>query len=327
MNAKQTRTLITLGLVIALMLIYTLTSTDFLTWRNISLLLKDSALTGLIALGVSLVIIGGGIDLSVGGIVCTAAIVAARAANLGLPGMVCFLIAVVIGAACGIINGFIVTKLHVTEFVTTLATGFIYFGLGMVFAFRVNGRIVAKYLTNDSFNILGQDVGGLYFVTIAFILLTAVMYIILTRFRFGLYTYAVGSFAKSAQMSGVNNNRIKFLGFVICGAFAGLAGAFVCSNQSTASIGLGTGMEFTAIASCVVGGVALGGGRGDSINAFLGALFMTVILNGLYKYGTTTAWQYVLQCVIIIAATTFDAQFNRIHNRKLRALSYKEGGR
>ena len=321
MNAKQTRTLITVGLVIALMMVYTLTSSDFLTWRNISLLLKDTALTGLIALGVALVIIGGGIDLSVGGIVCTSAIIAARLAFLGAPGIVCFLIAVATGAVCGIINGFVVTKLHVTEFVTTLASGFIFFGLGMVFAFRIDGKIVAKYLTNDSFNILGQDVGGLYFVTIAFFLLTAVMYLILTRFRFGLYTYAVGSNPKSAQMSGVNNNRIKFLGFVICGAFGGLAGAFACSNQSTASIGLGTGMEFTAIASCVVGGVALGGGRGDSVNAFLGALFMTVIMNGLYKYGITTAWQYVLQCIIIIAATTFDAQFGRINDRRLRALA------
>jgi ribose transport system permease protein len=305
------------------MLIYSLTSSDFLTWRNITLLLKDTALTGIIALGVALVIIGGGIDLSVGGIVCTAAIIAARAADLGLPGIVCFLIAVVTGAACGIINGFIVTKLHVTEFVTTLATGFIYFGLGLVFTFRDHGKILAKYLTNESFTVLGRDVGGLYFVSIAFFILTAVMYIVLTRFRFGLYTYAVGSFSKSAQMSGVNNDRIKFLGFVICGACAGLAGAFACADQSSASINLGTGMEFTAIASCVVGGGALGGGRGDSINAFLGALFMTVILNGLYKYGTTIAWQYVLQCCIIIIATTFDAQFNRIHNRRLKAMANK----
>lgn len=321
MNANRTRKLISVGLVVALMLIYSLTTSDFFTWKNMSLILKDSALTGIIALGVAFVIIGGGIDLSVGGIVCTVAIVCARAADLGLPGIVCVLIAILTGAICGAINGLIVTKLHVSEFVTTLATGFIYFGLGMVFAFRENGRILAKYLTNESFNVFGRDIGGVFFVTIAFFILAALLFIVQTRFRFGLYTYAIGSSPKSAKMSGINNNNIKFLGFVICGACAGLASAFACANQSSAAIGLGKGMEFMAIAACVVGGVALGGGKGDALSALLGALFMTIIMNGLYKYGITTAWQYLLQCVIIIVATTFDAQFNRINDRRLRALA------
>ncbi len=103
----------------------------------------------------------------------------------------------------------------------------------------------------------------------------------------------------------------------------GLAAAFACAIQSSAAINLGKGMEFMAIAACVVGGVALGGGKGDALGALLGALFMTVIMNGLYKYGITTAWQYVLQCCIIIVATAFDAQFNRINDRRLRALANK----
>jgi ribose transport system permease protein len=321
MNVKRTRTLITIGLVAALMLIYSLTTSDFFTWKNISLMLKDSAYTGILALGVAFVIIGGGIDLSVGGIVCTSAIVCARAADLGMPGIVCVLIAVIVGGVCGAINGFVVTKLHVSEFVTTLATGFVYFGLGMVFAFRQDGRILATYITNESFNAFGLDIGGLYYITIAFVILAAILLIVQTRFRFGLYTYALGSNAKSAQMSGVNNDYIKFLGFVICGMCAGLAALFVCANQSTATVSLGKNMEFMAIAACVVGGVALGGGKGDALSALLGALFMTVIMNGLYKYGITTAWQYVLQCCIIIAATTFDAQFNRVNDRRLRALA------
>ena len=323
MNAKRTRTLITVGLVVALMLIYSLTAKEFLTWTNMSLILKDSALTGLLALGVAFVIIGGGIDLSVGGIICVSAMISARAAHVGIPGIVCVLIAVAVGALCGAVNGFIVTKLHVSEFVTTLATGFIYFGLGMVFSFRQNGRIFAQYLTNDSFNAFGKDIGGLYYITIAFVIVTAVLYVIQTRFRFGLYTYAVGSNPKSANMSGVNNDNTKFLGFVVSGLCAGLAAAFACAIQSSAAINLGKGMEFTAIAACVVGGITLGGGKGDALGAFLGALFMTVIMNGLLKYGISTAWQYVLQCVIIIVATAFDAQFNRINDRRLRALANK----
>ncbi len=174
-----------------------------------------------------------------------------------------------VGAVCGVINGFIVTKLHVSEFVTTLATGFIYFGLGMVFSFRQNGRIFAQYLTNDSFNVFGRDIGGLYYITIAFVILAAVLYVIQTRFRLGLYTYAVGSNPKSATMSGVNNDNIKLLGFLISGLCAGLAAAFAWALQSSAAINLGKGMEFMAIAACVVGGVALGGGKGDALGALL----------------------------------------------------------
>jgi ribose transport system permease protein len=324
MNAKNTRTLISLGLVALLMLIYSLTAKNFLTWTNMSLLLKDSAYTGILALGVAFVIIGGGVDLSVGGIVCVSAMITAHAAFVGLPGIVCFLISVLVGGLCGLINGFIVTRLHVSEFVTTLATGFIYSGLGLVFSFRDNGRLTAQYLTNDSFNVFGLDVGGIFYITIAFFVLTAVLFILQSRFKFGLYTYAIGSSPKSAKMSGVNNDTVKLLGFLISGLCAGIAAAFICSIQSSATISLGKGMEFMAIAACVVGGVALGGGRGDALGALLGAIFMTVIWNGLYKYGITTAWQYVLQCVIIIFATTFDAQFNRMNDKRLRALAEKE---
>jgi ribose transport system permease protein len=273
---------------------------------------KDSAYVGIISLGVAFVMIGGGIDLSVGGIVCTSAIICARAASInGMPGIICVIVAVVAGGICGLINGFVVTRLHVTEFVTTLASGFIFSGLGLVFAFRQSGRLVAKYLTNASFNAFGKDIGGVYFITIAWIVVAATLLILQSRFRFGLYTYAVGSNPKSAKMSGINNDKVKWIGFIISGLCAGLAAAFICANQSSAAVSLGKGMEFQAIAACVVGGVALNGGKGDSIGAVLGALFMTAIMNGLYKYGITTEWQYVLAGAIIIIATAFDAQFNK----------------
>ena len=323
MNSSRTRTLISTGLVVALVLVFSLTATKFFTWSNVTLIFKDAAYTGILALGVAFTIIGGGIDLSVGGIVCVVAIITARAASSGVPGILCILIAIAAGGLCGALNGLIITKLHVSEFVTTLADGFIFFGLGIVFSFRDDGRIITKYIKNPGFFTIGQTAGnsGIYYITIVFIVAAILLYILQTRFRFGLYTYAIGSNNKSAMMSGVNNDMIKFIGFVISGVCAGLTSGLVCANQSSANAGMGKNMEFMAIAACVVGGVALGGGRGNAINAFLGALFMTIIMNGLLKYGLSTAWQFIFQCIIIILATVFDALFIRMNDRRLRTLA------
>ena len=322
MKIKHTRRLISVGLVVVLVLVYALTTDNFFTWRNLSLVLLDSAYVGIVALGVAFVIIAGGIDLSVGGIVCTAAIVCARVSCIeGMPGIVAMLVAVLVGCLCGVINGYIITKLHVTEFVTTLAMGFVYTGLGLMLAFRENGRIIAKYLTNESFTAFGKEIGGVYYMTIAWIIIAAIMLVVQSKTRFGLYTYATGSHLKSARMSGVDTDKIKWLGFIICGACAGLAAGFVSAYQSSASASLGSGKEFEAIAASVVGGLVLGGGKGDAIGAMFGALFMTVIMNGLYKYGISTEWQYILQGAIIILATSFDAQFNKINEKRLRALA------
>jgi ribose transport system permease protein len=122
-------------------------------------------------------------------------------------------------------------------------------------------------------------------------------------------------------MSGVNNAMIKASGFIICGLFSGLAATFTLAYQGAVSLTTGTGMEFQAIAACVVGGLVLGGGQGDSIGAFIGALFLTLVMNGLYKYGISTAWQYIFQGGIILFATAFDAQFNKLTERRLRVAS------
>ena len=308
MSSKNIRRLITLGLVLVLWLIFALTTENFVSMRNTLQLLKESAFVGLIAVGMCFVMVGGGIDLSAGGIVCVIAILCSRISFIsGIPGILVLLAGVLIGALIGGFNGYLVTKLHLTEFVATLASGFVYSGLGLVFAFHKNGALVSKSITNKSFLAIGKSVGGLYWITVAWVIVAVVALVVMTRTRYGTHTYALGSNAKSAQMSGISNNFVKATGFVICGATAGLAGGMQVAYQSAASVSLGAGYEFQAIAACVVGGVVLGGGKGDQIGAGLGAIFMVLILNGLYKYGLNSAWQYVTMGVIIVIATVFDS--------------------
>jgi ribose transport system permease protein len=279
----------------------------------------------LIALGVSIVMVGGGIDLSGGGIVCVVGILSSRLTFTGLPGFAVLVIGVALGGACGLINGMLVTTVHLTEFVATLATGFVFTGMGLLFAFRSNGKIsgtlVSKSITNKSFLAMGKHMGGVYYITIVWVVTTIISYLVLTRMKFGLHTYALGSNAKSAEMSGVNTARQRRAGFIISGAFAGLASVMVVANMGAAAASLGTGYEFQAIAACVVGGVMLGGGKGDCVGAMIGSIFMILVLNGLYKFGLPTYWQFIFQGAIIIIATAFDAQFAQFAQKRRSARS------
>ena len=322
MSSRNVRKLISVGLLVILAIIFAATTESFFNSRNIILLLRESSYVGLIALGMAFVIIGGGIDLSAGGIVCLSAVVCSRlAATNDVPAIFVILAGILTGMVCGAINALINNKLHLTEFVATLASGFVYTGLALIVAYRENGRLVTQAVKNKGFLLLGDKIFGIHIMTLTLIVLMIVLMIILYKTRFGLHTYAQGSNAKSAQMSGVNNAMIKASGFIICGFFCGLAATFTLAYQGAVSLATGTGMEFQAIAACVVGGVVLGGGQGDALGAFVGALFLTLIMNGLYKYGIPTAYQYILQGGIILLATSFDAQFNKFTERRLSAAS------
>lgn len=320
MNSKQIRTLITLLLVIFIALFFGLTSNSFFTSRNVSQLLRDSAYVGTIAIGMCVVMISGNIDLSAGGIVCFAGCICARLANMGLPAIVVVLGTLVVGVALGYLNSVMINHLHLTPFVATLAAGFVYSGLGLVFAFRdSHGRIVNQMIQNRGFAALGGKVGMIYLNVIFWVVLIAIIYFVQIRTKFGMHVYAMGSNENAAKMSGVLLVRNKALCYMICGLMCGIAAVFTVSYNQTATPSLGSSMEFQAIAACVVGGVVMSGGSGNAIGAGLGALFMTTLTSGLLKYGIGSDWQYIFQGAIIIVATGFDAVFTKVTNARLRA--------
>jgi len=302
--------------------IFTITTDAFLGFRNITNLFKDASYIGLIALGMAFVMIGGGVDLSAGGIVCFVGMLCVRLSKTGLPGIVVVLGGIVLGGVCGAINAGFITKVRLTEFVATLATGFVFTGLTLVFAFRQGHAITTVPVTNRSYLAFRGTVGGVHYISIIWIVLVVATYLLLTRTKFGLHTYSIGSHSRSAQMSGVNVDRIKAIGYLICGGFAGLAAAMQVALIAASPPNIGTGYEFRAIAACVVGGVVLGGGKGDTISAFIGSLFLTMLLNGLFKFGLSTSWEYFLQGIIILVATAFDAIFNRITSKRLLARAH-----
>jgi len=321
MDSKTIRRLISIGLLLVMVVVFSISSEVFLTFGNIANLLKDAAYLGLIALGMSFVIIGGGVDLSAGGIACLVGILCVRLSTFGLNGYLIVLAGVILGMLCGLINAFFVTRVKLTEFVATLALGFIYSGLTLVFAFRDASGVITSVAVPrwSSLRAIGGSVGGISYITIVWVIITVIMFFVLTRTTFGLHTYSIGSHAKSAGMSGVNNDKVKMIGYIICGGCAGLAVVLQVALNGSSPLTIGSGYEFRAIAACVVGGVVLGGGKGDTISAFIGSLFFITLMNGLYKYGLATSWEYILQGGIIVVATAFDATFNKVTNKRLLA--------
>jgi ribose/xylose/arabinose/galactoside ABC-type transport system permease subunit len=318
MDSKNTRRLVSVILIILLGIVFALTSDSFLSSRNLIQLLRETAYTGLVACGICFVMVGGGIDLSAGGIICLTGIAVARfSQTLWMPGLVVILFGILVGAACGAFNGAVITKLHMTEFVTTLASGAVFSGIALLMQFRDGDRMISVTLKNAGFLFFGKTVGGIYWIIIVWLAMTVIMQFIMSRTKFGLHVMAGGSHAKSAEMSGVNTRRIKLLTFMISGALAGLAAALIVAYQTGTNQSLGNMMEFNAIAACIVGGVMLGGGKGDPISGLLGALLMTLITNGLYKLGLTTGGTYAMQGIVILVAMSFDGQFNRLSLKRL----------
>ena len=312
--------MITLALVVLVAVIFTATTGTFLSASNLSQLLRDSAYVGTIAIGMCILITSGNIDLSAGGIVCFTGCICARLANAGVNVVLVIIVTILLGLGLGWFNAFMVNNLHLTPFVATLASGFVYSGLGLVFAFRdSHGRIVNQMIQNKAFTSLANKIGIIYFSVIAWIVLTAIIYFMQRRTKIGMHIYAMGSNENAAKMSGVQLFRNKRICYMACGFFCSIAAIFTVAYNQTATPSLGTGYEFQAIAACVVGGVAMTGGGGNAIGAALGSIFMTMLTNGLLKFGMGSDWMNILTGGIIIVATGFDAVFNKITNARLQA--------
>lgn len=325
MKNKTIRRLITLGLILIMMIVFAVTTNYFLSLRNISQMLREAAYTGLLAVGMSFVMIGGGIDLSLGGIVCASSIICARLSFLGLNGPTCLVCGIAFGCFLGFLNAMLVTRLHMTEFVATLASGLVYSGLGLLLAIREGNTIITKPITGKTFLAFGKTIGGFYYMTIIWVIVAIIALLVMTKTVFGRHTYACGSNSRAAEMSGINTRRIKTLGFVIAGGIAGLTSFLMTSFQGSSTVSMGTGMEFQAIAACVVGGVAMTGGKGDAVTAALGTIFLTLITNGLYKWGLSTGALNLLTGIIIIAVINFDTVLASVsHRRMMRKANPKE---
>lgn len=301
-----------IGILVLLVVILSVTTEGFLTPNNIFTLLRDAAPIGIIAIGVSLVLFTGGIDLSTGALVGFVSMIGANLLYYtNLPAGLIMLIVLVAAIVCGYCNGLLVTTFHLPPFIATLATQFVFRGLCLVMAIRnETGMITNQVIKSYPFLFLGGSINGVYLVTIAWIILVVIFQFVIKKTKLGVYTFATGTNENAASMSGINTARTKRIAYTICGLMCGIAALFLMGKIKSVTQDTGKLMEFDVISSVVVGGIAFSGGHGDIIGGVIGTLFMNTLTNGIYKYNLSLGFQVFAKGAVIVIMIIFDSVYN-----------------
>ncbi len=290
---------------------FSLASENFLQTSNIMGILQSTSVNGVLAVAATLVIITGGIDLSVGTLMTfTAVITGVVLTYWGMPLPLGILAALLTGAFCGFISGTLIAKMKIPPFIATLGMMLILKGLSLV----ISGTKPIYFNDTPGFSLIstGSLIGDIlpFFplpngVLILFVL-AIVMACVLNKTVLGRYTFALGSNEEAVRLSGVNTDGWKIAIYSLAGAICGLAGLIIASRLNSAQPALGLGYELDAIAAVVIGGTSLAGGRGSILGTIIGALIMSVLLNGLRILSVAQEWQTVVTGLIIIAAVYAD---------------------
>lgn len=305
----RTRELGVLVVLVILCVIMTFLSPYFLTRQNIFNVLRGMSTIGIMSIGMTMIIVSGGIDLSVGSIMAVSAMFAARlmtynAVTPWLAVMMGFLLGITLGA----VNGFIITRIKVNPFITTLGMMSIARGLTYLLATGLQGTVASNIpMRNASVNFLGAGyVGVVPFPVIEMVVFVAIFTLFLNHTVLGRQIYAVGSNEQAARLSGVNVNWVRMFVYSLAGFFYAFSGIMNAGLLSTAATNLGTGNELDVIAAVVIGGASLSGGEGTILGAVIGAAIMAVIRNAFVLLKLPIYTQTVAIGLVIILAVAMD---------------------
>ncbi|WP_190817212.1 ABC transporter permease [Saccharopolyspora pogona] len=298
------------GALIVVFIVLSIVAPSFLTADNLFNLGSQTSVNAVMAVGVTLVIITGGIDLSVGSVAALSGVLGVvLMADYGFNPMVGIIGGVVVGAVAGLVNGLLVSVVGLPPFIATL--GMLSVARGLVL---IATGAVAVFGAPESFRLLGQGVIGAIPIPVLLIALVAVAgHVVLTRTRLGRYAYVMGSNMEAARLSGVPVRRYTTAVYVLSGALAGLGGMIAASRIYSGQPNFGEGLELDVIAAVVIGGASLFGGRGTVWGSLIGAFLVAVIRNGAVQLNISTFYQNVLIGVIIWLAVWWD----RYQRRKL----------
>ncbi len=282
-----------------LLIVITASMSDvFFTQRNLSNLLRQTVTNGLLSLGMLVVILTGGIDLSVGCVVALTGIMVAGFSKAGMALFPAILICLVVGIACGAVNGFFIARFKLQSFIVTLAT----FGAirGLVYVYSD----VPITPTDPAFRaILGSGmIGPLPISSLIMLCCYPIVWFFLNRSHSGRAIVAIGGNEEAVRLAGINVTWNIFLAYMISGFFAALAGVILASRLGISQPSVGTGFELDAIAACVIGGAILGGGGGSTFGTLAGVLALGMIDNLLNLFNVQSYYQQILKGVIILVA-------------------------
>lgn len=303
-----------IGIIIALfalcliLSINPITKDTFLTSRNIFNILRQISSNLFLACGMTMVIILGGIDLSVGSVIALSGCIAAGGVvRYNLPIFAALILGILVGLVVGIFNGFVISKTTIPAFIVTLATMNIAKGFAYVYTGGSPVRVVTK-----EWQFLGAGyVGSIPTPVIILVIVLIITGLIMNKTKMGRYIYAVGGNAQAAQFSGIKVSKVKFFVHAYSGLMAGLAGIVLASRMYSGQPTAGEGAEMDAIAAVVVGGTSMAGGSGKIGGTIIGGLIIGVLNNGLNLLNVNSFWQYVVKGAVILLAVFIDYLKNR----------------
>lgn len=294
---------ILIGLVI-LCVVIAIVNPAFLTSNNLMNVLRQTSTNLYLALAMTMIIILGGIDLSVGSIVAVTGVVTTMGiASLDLPVAVAVAVGLLVGMLFGAINGYVAATTVIPPFIITLATMNIARGAAYVLTDGQPVRVMS-----DSFNFIGSGYvfGFLPTPVLYLIIFIFICYLIMNKTQLGRHIYAVGGNPEAAKFSGINMKRVKFFAYVFSGFMASVAGIVLASRMFSGQPTAGDAAELDAIAAVVLGGTSMSGGVGKIGGTVIGALIIGVLSNGLNLMGVSSFWQYIVKGAVIMAAVYAD---------------------
>lgn len=283
-------------------LIFSLASKSFLTLGNILSVGRQMSFTGIAAIGMTLVMLTGGIDISVGSMLAMAGVLCAKlSADVGLPLWIAVVITLLIGALFGLINGAAVTRLHIPALIATLATQTILKGI----AYLLTNAVPVKNLST-TYKFLGQ--GYIFGVIPVPLIITVALYVLawwyLDKTYLGRRVYLSGGNEEAARLSGINTKWTITGAYVFSGVFAAIAGVLMAARLGSGQPSVGSGFEMDVITATVLGGISVNGGKGKVVNVFVGACIMGVLANGMTMLNINQYLQWIINGLVLLFAVT-----------------------
>lgn len=300
----------TLMVLVLLLIVGGLTAQHFLSAGNLFNIWRQMSVVAILGLGMTLVILVGGIDLSVGSVLFLSAGTVAAMLQNGVPTPVAIVIALIGGVAVGVINGLLIEIAGISPVIATLGTQIGIRGLTLVLMHNaqipVNDPFFVGVAVTRTPGIPSIQLPGLQLTVILVFVLYVIVAVFMRRTTYGRYVYAVGGNQRAAYLCGVPVRQVKILAYVLCGFFAALAGLFMAAAQGVIGPGIGAGLEFYAVAAAVLGGTRLSGGIGRIEKTLLGAMLLYMVLNYMTIGHIDTIWQQTATGLLVLAAVVLD---------------------
>ncbi len=279
----------------------------FVSPGNLASVARQTAVITIMAMGMTMVMIAAGIDLSVGSMLALAGVIGAMAMVGGMPAIVGILVSIAVGAVFGALNGVAVATLRIPPFIVTLGAMGIYRGLALLIT---DGNAVVGLPKGLRLLAEGNLFGVIPIPLLLVVVIAVIFHFVLTSTRLGRYCYAIGSNIEAARYAGIPVARYQVVFYTILGALTGLAGAIESARLVTGQPTAGDGYELRVIAAVVIGGGSLSGGQGTIVGTIIGSLFMGVLANGANLLGISPFVQQIIIGAVIVVAVTFD-EFQR----------------